>query len=62
MTDMKLGRNMARTFLDYYKLVGVISTKPSSGLVPKPVRYNRGRDNPKERAASEPVRHTLEDR
>lgn len=28
---MKLGRNMARTFLDYYKLSGFISTKPSSG-------------------------------
>ncbi|ELU12457.1 hypothetical protein CAPTEDRAFT_108910, partial [Capitella teleta] len=28
---MKLGRNMARTFLDYYKLSGFISTKPNSG-------------------------------
>ena len=37
-SDMKLGRNMARTFLDYYKLLGYISTKPSSGLNPKPTR------------------------
>ncbi|GFO21059.1 cytosolic carboxypeptidase 6-like isoform x1 [Plakobranchus ocellatus] len=32
---MKLGRNLARTFLDYYKLTGFISAKPSSSLVPK---------------------------
>ena len=32
---MKLGRNVARTFLDYYKLVGYISAKPSSSLNPK---------------------------
>ena len=29
---MKLGRNVARTFLDYYKLVGYISAKPSSSI------------------------------
>ncbi|KAH9492250.1 Cytosolic carboxypeptidase 6, partial [Bulinus truncatus] len=33
---MKLGRNVARTFLDYYKLTGFISIKPSSGIIPKP--------------------------
>lgn len=33
--DMKLGRNVARTFLDYYKLVGYISAKPSSSITPK---------------------------
>ncbi|RUS80951.1 hypothetical protein EGW08_011271 [Elysia chlorotica] len=32
---MKLGRNLARTFLDYYKLTGFISAKPSSSVVPK---------------------------
>ena len=32
---MKLGRNMARTFLDYYKSMGYISSKPSSGITPK---------------------------
>lgn len=32
---MKLGRNVARTFLDYYKLVGYISAKPSSSISPK---------------------------
>lgn len=37
-TDMKLGRNVARTFLDYYKLVGYISAKPSSSINPKPTR------------------------
>ncbi|KAL8600695.1 hypothetical protein ACOMHN_057285 [Nucella lapillus] len=33
---MKLGRNLARTFLDYYKLCGYISSKPSSSMLPKP--------------------------
>lgn len=33
--DMKLGRNVARTFLDYYKLIGYINAKPSSGISPK---------------------------
>ncbi|XP_076462552.1 cytosolic carboxypeptidase 6-like [Babylonia areolata] len=33
---MKLGRNLARTFLDYYKLMGYISAKPSSSVLPKP--------------------------
>ena len=37
---MKLGRNVARTFLDYYKLTGYISSKPSSGLNPKPGRHS----------------------
>lgn len=32
---MKLGRNLARTFLDYYKLTGFISSKPSSSSLPK---------------------------
>ena len=35
---MKLGRNVGHTFLDYYKLMGVISSKPSSGVAPKSVR------------------------
>lgn len=30
---MKLGRNVVRTFVDYYKLTGYISTKPSSALL-----------------------------
>ncbi|XP_050388353.1 cytosolic carboxypeptidase 6 [Patella vulgata] len=37
---MKLGRNVARTFLDFYKMTGYISSKPSSSIVPKP--YNIG--------------------
>ena len=37
-SDMKLGRNVARTFLDYYKLVGYISAKPSSSINPKSTR------------------------
>ena len=28
---MKLGRNLARTFLDYYKLTNYITVKPTSG-------------------------------
>lgn len=32
---MKLGRNLARTFLDYYKLQNIIVFSPSSTLVPK---------------------------
>ena len=63
--DMKLGRNLARTFLDYYKLNGCISTKPTSSITPKPGRYS-ARDREKERfrdrAVSEPARHTAEDR
>ncbi len=56
---MKLGRNMARTFLDYYKLTGYISTKPSSGLAPKPGHHS-ARDK---RAVSEPGTHShLQDR
>ncbi len=30
MEDMKLGRNLARTFLDYYKLQNYIIFKPST--------------------------------
>ncbi|KAK2150877.1 hypothetical protein LSH36_384g01074 [Paralvinella palmiformis] len=65
--DTKLGRNVARTFLDYYKYTGYISTKPSSGLNPKPDHHanhhhhnhhNHHRDG---RAASEPMRNA-EDR
>ncbi|CAC5420170.1 AGBL4 [Mytilus coruscus] len=48
---MKLGRNLARTFLDYYKMTGLISAKPSSSIVPKPGRYNI-RD--RERANTDP--------
>ncbi|KAK7101062.1 cytosolic carboxypeptidase 6-like [Littorina saxatilis] len=33
---MKLGRNLARTFLDYYKMTNYISAKPSSSILPKP--------------------------
>lgn len=52
--DMKLGRNLARTFLDYYKLSGIISTKPTSSIVPKPGPY-RLRDRQSERDQSNDV-------
>ncbi|XP_059174977.1 cytosolic carboxypeptidase 6-like [Physella acuta] len=56
---MKLGRNVARTFLDYYKLMGYISVKPSSSLVPKPAPSNAPRHSERgnggERAPSEPM-------
>ena len=59
ISDIKLGRNLARTFLDYYKLTGFISTKPSSGLMPKAGRGSaRDRDRTgqrTDRASSEPV-------
>lgn len=32
---MKLGRNLARTFLDYYKLQNIIVFNPSTGVIPK---------------------------
>ena len=35
---------MARTFLDYYKLTGFISAKPSSSLVPKIVGGGQGQN------------------
>lgn len=44
---MKLGRNLARTFLDYYKLNGYISSKPSSSILPKPGVANRPRPDRK---------------
>jgi hypothetical protein len=50
---MKLGRNLARTFLDYYKMTGLISTKPSSSIEPKQGRYNI-RDRQNERANTDP--------
>lgn len=33
--DMKLGRNLARTFLDYYKLQNYIVFNPSAAIMPK---------------------------
>ena len=56
---MKLGRNMARTFLDYYKLTGYISSKPSSGMTPKAGRHSAKDRRGEGRATSEPreVRH-----
>ena len=33
--DMKLGRNLARTFLDYYKLQNHIVFNPSTSVIPK---------------------------
>ncbi|XP_064625575.1 cytosolic carboxypeptidase 6-like [Lineus longissimus] len=64
---MKLGRNVARTFLDYYKLTGFISSKPTSGMVPQPATRTssmRDRDprNNKERAVSEPPRYPMDER
>lgn len=50
---MKLGRNLARTFLDYYKLMNVISAKPSSSIVPKPGRFSL-RDRQAERSNTDP--------
>lgn len=50
---MKLGRNLARTFLDYYKLINVISAKPSSSIVPKPGRFSL-RDRQAERSNTDP--------
>lgn len=35
LKDMKLGRNLARTFLDYYKLQNFIVFNPSTGIIPK---------------------------
>ena len=49
VTDMKLGRNLARSFLDYYKLTGYISSKPSSGLVPRVSRGVGTKDRDRER-------------
>lgn len=58
---MKLGRNVARTFLDYYKLMGFITSKPTSALNPKPGRYNNTRKD-MSRANSEPIRPNGDDR
>ena len=45
---MRLGRNLARTFLDYYKMTGYISAKPSSSMLPKP-GANKPRPDRRER-------------
>ncbi|XP_048255716.1 cytosolic carboxypeptidase 6-like isoform X1 [Haliotis rufescens] len=59
---MKLGRNLARTFLDYYKLIGYISAKPSSSIVPKPGMYRHRERQNNDRAVSEPNgRNPLDD-
>jgi len=50
---MKLGRNVARTFIDYYKLTGVISSKPSSSIVPKPGAYRIRDRNQQDRTDSQ---------
>ena len=50
---MKLGRNLARTFIDYYKLAQVISQKPSSSIVPKPLGVYRSRDRNHDRSNAE---------
>ncbi|KAK7492935.1 hypothetical protein BaRGS_00015882 [Batillaria attramentaria] len=64
-SDMKLGRNLARTFLDYYKMTGYISAKPSSTMLPKPGTMRPRTDRrdqgdreafATERSASEPLR------
>lgn len=54
VSDMKLGRNLARTFIDYYKLAQVISQKPSSSIVPKPLAYRMRDRNIPDRSNSEP--------
>ncbi len=36
---MKLGRNLARTFLDYYKLQNLIIFNPTTAIAPKNVNY-----------------------
>ncbi|XP_069127054.1 cytosolic carboxypeptidase 6-like [Argopecten irradians] len=60
---MKLGRNLARTFLDYYKLVNFITAKPSSSIVPKPGAYRSGvRDRQHERSQTDPTVESYEDR
>ena len=59
---MKLGRNLVRTFLDYYKLNGYVSSKPRSGLNPKPsgTKYGNSRGDRRQdgfnRSSSEPLR------
>ncbi|CAL1538014.1 unnamed protein product [Lymnaea stagnalis] len=54
---MKLGRNVARTFLDYYKLMGYISVKPSSSIIPKsmgpPVRSSTDKSSASEKQVTE---------
>ena len=52
LPDMKLGRNLARTFLDYYKMTGYISAKPSSSMLPKP-GANKPRPDRRDRTAAD---------
>ncbi|KAL5016288.1 hypothetical protein ScPMuIL_005877, partial [Solemya velum] len=59
---MKLGRNLARTFLDYYKLNGYISAKPSSSIVPKPGMFRLRERLQAERFGDPPSSMHYEDR
>ncbi|KAI8510035.1 Cytosolic carboxypeptidase 6 [Branchiostoma belcheri] len=49
-TDMKLGRNVARTFLDFYKLEHLINPKPTPGpQYPRGQRNSSGRGKDRDR-------------
>lgn len=56
---MKLGQNLIKTFLDYYKLTGYINIKPTENLDSKQQQSRETRREfhfPIARATSEPVR------
>lgn len=59
---MKLGRNLARTFLDYYKLTGYISAKPSSSVLPKPGTMRLAGGDRRERSDRETYSSTNNER
>jgi hypothetical protein len=35
LLDQQLGRNLARTFLDYYKSINYVSWSPSCSIMPR---------------------------
>lgn len=50
---MKLGRNLARTFLDYYRLIGHIKDKPTATALPKPTFVPNVVNREKEKPATQ---------
>ena len=50
---MKLGRNLARTFLDYYRLIGHIRDKPAATALPKPASITSAANREKEKPVTQ---------
>ena len=52
--DQLLGRNLARTFLDYYKSINYLSWSPSSSIMPK-LKEDRIKSRPTRQSTHMPI-------